>query len=348
MTASTGQTIASLATSTEIRTRPNMPGRSLPPELSTAITTAWVRVCGSIFIRTWSISPRNVSPGSAAKLGLDLLALGQQSDVGLQHLADDPHRRRIDHVVEVVGGAHRLPDADVGVRDDAADRADDRDIRERLALLFDPPQGCLIKAKREEFLPGDLQRGRLFRELGLRFQERFAGDDSLLVERGSLLDQLAGQLDLRPWPATSPSWSDSSSVLTTRASSCPGATVSPGRTSTWSILPGTSEVIIACACHGSSTRALTVTVRWMSPNSILAVVRPIASRALSESMIVSPAMVTPLVGSGAWFSCAIASSKRANGRPGQHGRDGEQADHRKEVLPKHRKVSLRVVRVDRD
>ena len=45
-------------------------------------------------------------------------------------------------------------------------------------------------------MPDDLQGCRHFCQLRLRLEKRLAGDDSLLVERGLLVDQFAGQIDL--------------------------------------------------------------------------------------------------------------------------------------------------------
>ncbi len=75
--------------------------------------------------------------GKRGEACLDLLTIGQQSNVGLQHFADDPERRGIDHVVQMIRGTYHLPDADVGMRDDAANRADDWHVGEQFALLLD-------------------------------------------------------------------------------------------------------------------------------------------------------------------------------------------------------------------
>jgi hypothetical protein len=45
----------------------------------------------------------------------------------------------------MVRRAHHLPDAHVGVSNDAADRADDRNVREPLAPLLDPLQGRTVQ-----------------------------------------------------------------------------------------------------------------------------------------------------------------------------------------------------------
>jgi len=117
------------------------------------------------------------------KACFDLLAFRQQANVGLQHVANDPQRRGINHVVKVFCGTHHLPDANVGVRDDAANRADNRNVGESFALLFDSLQDFLLDADCDELLPEDLLGCRRLCQPRLGLQERLAGDDSLLVQR---------------------------------------------------------------------------------------------------------------------------------------------------------------------
>ena len=74
---------------------------------------------------------------------------------------------------------------------------------------------------------------------------------------------------------------------------------------------------------------------------------------MSESMIVSPAMVTPLVGSGAWFSCAGAGEGAeefaADGFREQrgHGAGGQPHDQRNFEHPEGLAVELRIPIADR-
>jgi hypothetical protein len=89
--------------------------------------------------------------------GIDRSAASPQPNVRFQHFAKDPERRGIDHVVKVFCGTHHLPDAYVGVRDDAGDETDNRNVRETLTRLFDSLHDRLIDADYDEFPPDDLQ-----------------------------------------------------------------------------------------------------------------------------------------------------------------------------------------------
>ena len=131
--------------------------------------------------------------GNAANAGRYRLALVQVTHIGFEHLADDPHPRRIDDVIQVVGRVHDLPDADVGVRDDAADGAGDGDEPERLHRCATRCNVAPSMPKARELLSAIRSSAVFWANRVPRFQQRSCRRSPLGVETPPLLDQLAAK-----------------------------------------------------------------------------------------------------------------------------------------------------------
>ena len=135
--------------------------------------------------------------GQCVNAHFERLTLLNDRAIRLQHLAVDPHDRRIDDLVHLLPRLDDLAGVYVGGGNDAVDRARDRHRTDRLAGRKHFVEHRGRKAQRKQLMRGDAALGCPPVVARLRFEQPPFRDAAQLGQARALFEQAAGQVELR-------------------------------------------------------------------------------------------------------------------------------------------------------